>query len=138
MAKISFWDREARDWREENVLVVRDAEISGRWNVRRADNRRLLGWINPPGYGYNTGWTAHIAGGAFRGAGPDDEGYILDRVPGYLFNNHGTDLFKSPEIGQYATRREAAEQILSWLVYNLAPALGAGRHPSVEPYRSLV
>lgn len=133
---LEYYNRETHDLEPFEVTFEYLSKV-GRYNVRRADNRRLLGWVSTPTK-FSTSaeqrlWSAHVTCGAFRGTGPDDEGYILDFVPGHLYNS--SDGTSSPRIISSATRREAAEELLSWLHKREAPAMGFGAHPSVRPWK---
>lgn len=107
-----------------------------RWEVRRADNNRSLGWVGRP-HQYetktipNSGWTAHVDSSAFRGDSADNLGNFLDEVPGWLHNggDHG---YTSRSITEANTRQEAAEALVDFLARKEAPALGYGRNPWVK------
>jgi hypothetical protein len=81
---------------------------SGRRNIRRSGNGRLLGWVTRPtgdhGKDDPTAFQVHATSLAFCGDSPGDEGHVMDHVPAHL-------------------------------VRNQAPAVGYGRHAAVKPWR---
>lgn len=118
------------------VLVRYTRRDLGGWNAVRADNGRLLGWMVRASAGEYAGqWSAHIASGAFRGDGPDDEGDVMDQVDKYLHNG-GSDSLSSRAIEYCENRERAADAIVSQLVREHAPAVGYPQHPGVKPYRT--
>lgn len=102
------------------------------WYVVRADNGRTLGWVtqdDAPRLLRAERWGGRISDEAFRGAGVEDTGHVLDRVPGELTlrvvgNRHDT-------VTRKETRDEAALDIVAWLVDHRAPAVGFPAHPAV-------
>lgn len=138
MSTVEYYNIHTRTLDTIEVVFVKDADLKERWNVRRADNRRLLGWLNPPTE-YSThrkAWTAHVSASAYLGDGPADEGYVLDKVPHTLYHGTQEDWSKSLSITYAQTRRAAAEALVSYLNRNQAPAVGFGRHPAVTRYPS--
>jgi hypothetical protein len=131
---IEYYDSKDRVEKQITVVFRKSPLIPGRWNVCRADNRRLLGWVNRPnGFGeYGKLWDSHVHPGAFLGTGPDDEGDVLDHVPGYLFNS--PDGASCRAIGYDRSRFEAAYALVCWLRREQAPALGYGAHGAVRIY----
>jgi hypothetical protein len=121
-----------RDWREggrDVTIEIRYRKRSyGGWDVVRADNGRLLGWLYQ-GHGERD-WDAYVSSSAFRGASADDTGHSLDYVPFYLFN--GRSEAESNRIGLDSKRDGAAELIVHRLVDKGAPAAGFGAHYDVH------
>lgn len=116
----------------EVKLEVRFTKRSwGGWNVVRADNGRELGWLAKGKFDNGKPcWNAYIDIAAFRGAGKDDEGYVLDEVPLRLAR-YQTEI-KAEAIAYEETREEGACEIFQHLYRNEAPAVGFGRHHSVK------
>lgn len=103
----------------------------GGWNVVRADNGRLLGWLCKGKFDDGKPcWNAYLSSTAFQGDGPDDKGYVLDEVPLHLFR--GKNEFTSECITWEDTREWAATEIFRHLFRNQAPAVGFGRHYAVK------
>lgn len=134
MPTIEYYDFDLREIRTIELRYRRDERMPDRWNVRRADNDRLLGWVYPPRAGNDKAWTAHVASGAFRGDDVNDEGDILDHVPAYLYNGSEAETFKCPTITRSGSRYDAVIELLSWLLRKHAPAMGYGRHFEVRRY----
>lgn len=136
---VTTWPRGGQAVPVTTLVTYQRGEDGERWNIRLAANGRLLGWAWPErSYGEGrdwrkvTGWSAHVASDAFRGAGPDDEGHVMDDVPGYLY---GGGSGRSDAIATGCrTRDDAAEEILRRLHDKAAPALGYGRHYAVKVY----
>lgn len=129
MTTISTLIRTEAEGYHEVELEVRFVKRSfGGWAVTRKDNGRHLGWLVK----HDDLWEARANSGAFRGEGIDDEGYILDDVPLYLFN--GITSLKADACGYGKTREDATSELLWHLHRNHAPALGYGRHHAVKPY----
>ena len=99
----------------------------GGWIIRRKDTGRELGWVVQSDDGL---WSSHVAGSAFLGDGPTDEGDLLDKVEWHLFNS--PDGFKSSPIDYDRTRTDAAFNIVHRLANYEAPAVGFGRHSGVS------
>jgi hypothetical protein len=98
----------------------------GGWNVTRADNGRVLGWVCHGEHG----WSAHVAASAFKGDGPAGEGDLLDEVPLRLFR--GDHQLSSRSIGTETKRDDAAEMIIRQLVDYSAPGAGFGARYDVR------
>jgi len=115
-----------RDW-DRTVNVTYKPRTGGHgYNVYRADNGRLLGWVIPPDSGRKC-WVAYNAEEAFKGDDVNDTGYILDEVSDYLTRNgDGWN-----RIGG-STRREATNELLEHLSRQRATALGYGRNHEVR------
>lgn len=119
-------------WPEVEVEVrFKRREWRDGWEVRRADNGRLLGWLCRDRE--NKVWQARVPESAFRGDGVNDEGNLLDEVPGYLTNANSTRDGFMP-VGADRTREWAARELLAWLVRYHAPAVGYGRKAGVVRY----
>lgn len=130
MATITYYDwRAVRDnTRTLEVVYTRrefDTFTQG-WHVRRADNKRLLGWVISPKEARANSWEAYAAPDAFRGDDINDEGYLLDEVPDDL-TKRGSDWNTMTA----ANRLEVTEVLLNQLARERATALGFGRHPRV-------
>ncbi|WBB94132.1 hypothetical protein [Verrucosispora sp. WMMC514] len=129
-------DLKSRPPREVVVLVSFKRREWG-WGIVRADNGRLLGWTAKVSAGEHAGrWSAHVASGAFRGDGPDNDGDILDEVHHYLHNGVPNNSFVSNPIDYHERRADAAHTVVAHVVYKQAPAVGYPRHPQVRPYRT--
>lgn len=119
------------DFPEVRLEVRLVKRTYGGWHVVRADNNRELGWLTKGKFDDGSPcWEARVASAAFRGDGPDDEGYILDDVPLHLFN--GRDSLTCDPVGYGRTRQEAAEELFYHLRKHEAPAVGFGRKYSVK------
>jgi hypothetical protein len=116
-------------WADDEIDVRFTKRGYGGWLIKRADNGRTLGWVTRVD---GRMWDAHVSASAFRGETIDDEGDVLDSVPGYLFNGEG---LSSRSIAVCATREDAAYEVVTWLRRKQAPALGYGRHYAVQAYR---
>lgn len=102
----------------------------GGWNVVRADNGRSLGWLCRRSD--ESDWSVHVSSSAFRGTGPDDEGDILDYVPGDL--HKGENPCQSRALTYTRTRDEAAQELVWYLNREMAPAVGHGEHYRVQKW----
>lgn len=126
MTAIRFYNRDTHDLDTFDVKFTKRSY--GGWNIGRADNGRVLGWI----YRSETTdpWGVYVSSGAFRGAGPDDEGDLLDAVPCHL--HHGDDTVTSRAFTKAEVREDAAASLIEDLRHNRAPAVGFDRHPQVR------
>lgn len=108
----------------------------GGWDVSRAHDGRLLGWlIYDPLKPVKTRWEARTHDGAFRGDGLDgtaNEGHPLDEVPSHLTSRR--ELFRYDPVGFGRSRTDATYQLVYWLCRHAAPAVGFGPHPKVRPW----
>lgn len=119
------------------VTLVRYRKGDRRWNVVRADNERVLGWVCKQEYGegeYAGQWEPRINSAAFRGTSVGDEGDLLDQVPDWRFKGDGNGGSRS--LNYEDSRFWAARAIIDHLDDNAATALGHGPHPNVVVWRT--
>lgn len=125
---------------ERTLNVIFTPRAYGGWDVRRAHNHRLLGWLTyDPTKPVKTRWEARTGDSAFRGDGLDggtDEGYPLDEVPSHLTARR--EPLQHDPVGLGRNRADATYQLLYWLLRQRAPAVGFGPHPDVTPWRPAV
>lgn len=119
------------------VLVRFTRRPYGGWFVQRADNGRHLGWLCRPTTGEHAGqWEVRVNASAFRGAGVDDQGDMLDRVEAHLYHRDVNGHTMVQPVAVERTREWAARSLLWHLVREHAPAVGFDRHWGVTEYRT--
>ena len=115
------------------MQVRLDRVIAGLYLVYREDNGRELGRVEKR----DSLWRAYAHIGAFRGAGPDDLGDVLDKVPAPLYNGGAEGIAKdetrSAPVAYDRLRYGAVSDLLQYLYRKGAPAAGhARRCPGVQ------
>jgi hypothetical protein len=137
-AAISVTDYDSRG--ESGEWLVRTYEIIyrrrewGGWKVCLL-NGRCIGWLCPSNDDKGRpGWEGRIEPSAFRGAGPDDQGNVLDEVPDDLYGASSGPHGGCRAVAWGRDRDEATREILRKLVGRRAPAVGFGAHYRVRPW----